>query len=198
MVKVSSALITAGFAGIALSLIIFVAIFYPVVKLELNYQIQEKFKPSQTKNIEPLDRQFGIVVPKIGANAKIVAEVDPFSRWEYQLALTKGVAHAKGTSLPGQMGNIFLFSHSSVNFYEASRYNSIFYLLDKMEAGDQIELYFRGEKFTYLVSDKKIVSASEVGYLKGEGEGKTITLMTCYPAGTSFKRLLVLGELLKP
>lgn len=172
---------------------LFIAIFYPVILVELNYQVNQ-IQPFRGEII-PKDMVFGIVIPKIGANAKIVANVDPYNNKEYQLALTQGVAHARGTVFPGETGNIFLFSHSSVNFYEANRYNAIFYLLDKLEIGDRIELYYRQEKFIYKVTDKKIVGAQEVKYLSEVGRKKIVTLMTCYPAGTSWKRLLVLGEL---
>lgn len=199
MKKFSSVLIISGTGSIILALIIFIITFYPVILVELNYQTNLLPRQSNIKkDIIPKDLEFGIVVPKIGANAKIVAEVNPYDNKEYQLALTAGVAHAKGTVFPGQVGNMFLFSHSSVNFYEANRYNSIFYLLDKMEKGDEIDLYYKGEKFTYRVTDKKIVLASDVKYLLGNGTKKIVTLMTCWPKGTSWKRLLVLGELATP
>lgn len=195
MEKLTSILIVSGSAAIVLALIIFVLIFYPVIGAELNYQIQVKTSGVQSKSLEPIDMQFGIVIPKIFANTKVIANVDPFNQKEYQLALTQGVAHAKGTVFPGEIGNIFLFSHSSVNFYEANRYNSIFYLLDKLNPGDEIDLYYKGEKFKYRINDKKIASAQDIQYLWGKSSKKTIILMTCWPAGTALKRLLVMGEL---
>lgn len=64
-----------------------------------------------------------------------------------------------------------------------------------MEKGDEILLYYNKEKFKYQVTDKKIVDASEVKYLTGTGDKKTITLMTCWPPGTTLKRLIVIGEI---
>lgn len=194
MKKFSSALIAIGISLIVLALGLFIIIFYPVIFNEVSYRVSQN-QPNLKQEIIPKDTQFGIVVPKIRANSKIVAEVNPYDSKVYQLALTEGVAHAKGTVFPGEVGNMFLFSHSAVNFYEANRYNSIFYLLDKMEKGDEIYLYYQGEKFTYRVTDKKIVLASDIKYLSGNDTKKVITLMTCWPAGTSWKRLLVLGEL---
>ena len=135
-----------------------------------------------------------IIIPKLGANAKVIADVDPFDSRVYQRALTKGVAHAKGSAYPGEIGNVFLFSHSSVNFYEAQRYNSIFYLLNKLEPGDEIRVYYQGQPIIYRVSETKIVSSSAVNYLQaGTGES-SLTLMTCWPAGTTYKRLLVIAR----
>ena len=193
MKKLSSLLIIAGVVTILISLFIFILTFYPVLSAEANYKLNQIQPP--TKNLEPKDTDFGIVVPKIFANAKIIANVNPFDQKEYQIALTKGVAHAAGTSFPGQLGNVFLFSHSSVNFYEANRYNSIFYLLSKLEKEDEIDLYYKGQKFVYKVIDKKIVGAEAVSYLSGKAEKKALTLMTCWPPGTTLKRLLIIGEI---
>lgn len=191
MKKISSVLIAAGAGLIIASLVIFTLIFYPVFKVELNYDLQAG---NNLKKIEPLDKNFGIVIPKISANAKVIANINPYSEKEYQWALTKGVAQAKGTVNPGEVGNIFLFSHSSVNFFEASRYNSIFYLLSKLESQDEIDLYYQGQKYVYKVTDKKTVDASNIQYLTGKSNGKTLTLMTCWPPGTTYKRLLVIAE----
>ncbi|MCR4306159.1 MAG: class E sortase [Candidatus Daviesbacteria bacterium] len=129
------------------------------------------------------------------ANVKIVPNVDPFNVKDYQIALTRGVAHAKGTAFPNGVGNVFLFSHSSVSFYEANRYNSIFYLLDKLAVGDEIDLYYLNSKFEYSVTEKKVVDAADIKYLASSGSGRTVTLMTCWPPGTSFKRLMVIAKL---
>lgn len=196
MKKLSFVLIAFGSISIALAFIIFIAIFYSVISVEVGYQINQVSGQSGVKKeIIPLDKDFGVVIPKISANAKVIPNVDPFNEKVYQVALTRGVAHAKGTTVPGKEGNVFLFSHSSVNFYEANRYNSVFYLLDKLVTGDEIDLYYLNAKFKYVVTEKKVVDAPDVKYLGNLGSGKTVTLMTCWPAGTSWKRLLVIGTL---
>lgn len=162
--------------------------------MEVNYNIN-KITQKESPKESPVDENFGIIIPKIRANSKIIANVDPYNEKEYQVALTKGVAHAKGTAFPGQTGNVFIFSHSSENFYEALRYNSIFYLLNKMEKGDEIGIYYKKNKIPYKVVEKKIVDANDVSYLKKNSKKHTLTLMTCWPPGTTLKRLLVIAEL---
>ncbi len=194
MKKLPNLLIKLGFLAIIISGLIFILTFYPLLRVELTYDLKIISKPL-TKPMEPVDTDFGILIPKISANAKVISDVDPYNSQAYQLALTKGVAQAKGTVFPGELGNLFIFSHSSVNFYEAVRFNSIFYLLDKLEKGDEIDLYYKKEKFKYLVTEKKLVDPSEVKYLSGAGTKKTVTLMTCWPPGTTFKRLIVIGQI---
>lgn len=195
MKNLPNLLIKLGFLAIITSGVIFILTFYPLLRVELTYDLQAVPKPLVKKPPEPVDTDFGIVIPKISANAKVMANVDPYNAKEYQMALTQGVAQAKGTVFPGQMGNLFIFSHSSVNFYEAVRYNSIFYLLDKLEKGDEIDFYYKKEKFKYVVTEKKLVDPKEVKYLSGAATKKTVTLMTCWPPGTTLKRLIVIAEI---
>lgn len=195
MKKLPQILIGSGIAIVLFSIILFVFIFYPVAKVEVNYSLN---KPKiSISDIKPVDKEFGIVIPKIGANSKIVPNVDPYNSFVYQVALTKGVAQAKGTAVPTENGNMFLFSHSSANILEAGRYNSIFYLLSKLEEKDEAFIYYKDKRYKYIVTGKKIVDAKDVSYLTKKTNKKILTLMTCWPAGTSYKRLIVEAEIVK-
>lgn len=192
MNKLPQILIGGGITLITFSIIIFIFILYPVAKVEINYSLN---KPKATINeIKPADTNFGIVIPKIGANSKIIPHVDPYNSYIYQVALTKGVAQAKGTATPVEVGNMFLFSHSSANILEAGRYNSIFYLLSKLEKKDEVYIYYKDKKYKYKVNDKKIIDAKDVSYLTMKTYKKVLTLMTCWPAGTNYKRLIIIAE----
>jgi len=107
------------------------------------------------------------------------------------------VAHAKGTAYPGEIGNSFYFAHSSDNFYNANRYNSVFYLLNKMEIGDVFYLVYKNEIYRYGVIEKSVVKPDAVEYIKKENDEKLATLMTCWPAGTTINRLVVVGKLIE-
>ncbi len=194
----SRILIAIGTALIIFGLTFAAVIFYPVIVVELTYLFHHNNVLVVTNPpLIPVDKDFGIVIPKIEANSRIIANIDPYNSRQYQVALTKGVAQAKGTVYPGQVGNIFLFSHSSANFYEASLYNSVFYLLSKLDKGDEIDLYYKGQKFAYNVLEKKTVKADSVQYLTAKTNKKTVTLMTCWPPGTTYERLIILAELQK-
>jgi sortase A len=192
--KIPQILITAGIFLIGVSLILLVLIFLPVANVEINYKLNTS--RNVIKQINPIDKDFGIVIPKIGANAKVIPQVDPYDSRIYQVALTKGVAHAKGTALPNQIGNMFIFSHSSVNLLDASRYNSVFFLLSKLKKNDEIDIYYKGAKYKYQVEDLKTVEAKDVSYLSPNSEVQTLTLMTCWPPGTTLKRLVVISKLI--
>ena len=171
------------------SLSILAVTYLPLAKQEVVYEWRQSSPRTETE-VAPVNTDFALVIKKIGANSAIVANVDPFDSRQYQTALSRGVAHAKDTALPDQPGNVFLFSHSSADFLTATRYNSVFYLLDKLVPGDQVELYYQGKKYTYDLTKKIIVKPNEINYLTGDSDKQTLTLMTCWPPGTSLSRLI--------
>jgi sortase A len=146
------------------------------------------------KGVVPIDTDFGIVIPKIGANSSVIADVDPNNPVEYQQALTQGVAHAKGSVLPGKLGTVFLFAHSSVNFLEAGRYNSIFYLLHWLKPTDDVDIFYQNEHYRYRVTEVTYADPSEVEYLYQYQPEERLVLMTCWPPGTTMKRLIVVCD----
>ncbi len=180
-----------GIGLIIFAFIILGGTFIPILQQEINYDLSKYQSSNEIKELKPLDTDFGILIPKIGANAHVVKGVDPYNPTIYQEALTKGVAHAKGSVLPGQIGNIFLFSHSSSDFLNATRYNSVFYLLSKLEKSDTIKLFYEGKEYNYLVATKQVTESDAIQFLTYEAKAETLTLMTCWPPGTSLKRLVI-------
>ena len=183
---------------IALGIILLFLIYFPLLKQEIIYQGQQVLKNKNqqetSKEIIPVDNNFGLVIPKIEVNAKVFANVDAQNPKEYLPILVKGVAQAKGSFLPGQKGNVFIFAHSSDNVFNAARYNAVFYLLNKMEKDDEIFIYYQQQKFSYQVLGKKILNPGEMnGFLKTL-KGKTLVLQTCFPPGTTLKRLLLIAK----
>ena len=166
---------------------------------DLSGQARQVKKGSLTRTIDgktvqvliPEDSSFSIVIPKIGANARIISGVDTSNERAYSVALKEGVAQALGTAFPGEGGHIFLFAHSTDYWWNVSTYNAVFYLLGKLEKGDEIDIFYKGERFVYQMVDSKIVDPSEVEYITRKTNQEFLTLQTCWPLGTTFKRLLV-------
>ena len=144
--------------------------------------------------ITPVSSRFGLVIPKIGANAPIIANVNAADSKAYLPALKKGVAHALGTVFPGVIGNIFLFAHSTDNFWNVGRYNAIFYLIKELENGDEVNLIYQGRRYKYRVTDKLVVNPTETEFLTKQTNYEQLTLQTCWPPGTTFKRLIIIAR----
>ena len=190
--------------GLALTVILF--IFGPVIKQELSYSFNRMSgvqysidnidvwsfqRPINAPNIN-----FSIIIPKLNAVSAIVENVDPLNQDEYLNALKKGVAHARGSAFPGSVGNVFLFAHSTDTLINVGRYNAVFFLIGHLTEGDEVDVYYKGRLYKYIVYDKKVVEPTDAEYLGTLTEGeKTLTLQTCYPPGTTFKRLVILARL---
>ena len=142
----------------------------------------------------PQDPNFSVVIPKIGANARVLANVDAAEEKIYLEALNKGIAHASGTKFPGESGHIFLFAHSTDYFWNVGSYNAIFYLLNKLAKGDEVDVFFKGQRYVYQVINSVVADPSQVEYLTRKSNKELLTLQTCWPPGTTLKRLLVFAS----
>ena len=159
------------------------SVFWPVIKQEVKYSFDRLAHIKYSVNVEeessfekPLvvpNTDFAIAIPKIGAVAPVIENVDPLNKTEYLQALKEGVAHARGTALPMDKGNVYIFAHSTDAFYNVGKYNAVFYLLEKLTVGDEIYIYYRGQKIKYLVQEVKVVSPDAIEYLTKDTEEKT-------------------------
>ena len=158
--------------------------YYPLIKLYV--------EPTPLPAESSINEYF-LSVPKIGAYAPIILNVDPWNENDYLPVLPKGIAQARGSSVPGQKGSIFLFAHSSDFPWRMTRYNTAFLRLGELQIGDQVVITKGGKTFKYTVKDKKEVWPTDIQYLKNP-QGDQLILQTCTPIGTSLKRLLVFAE----
>lgn len=144
--------------------------------------------------LTPRDTSFGIVIPKIAANAKVFPNIDPSNPSEFLPVLKQGIAHAKGSVFPGMPGNTYLFAHSTDNWWDVGRYNAVFYLLKNLEKGDEIVVFFENRRYEYVVAKKLILNPDDVSFLSDAHQGsEQLVLQTCWPPGTTWQRLYVIA-----
>ena len=110
--------------------------------------------------------------------------------------LKKGVVRYPGTARPGEVGNAFVFGHSSNYPWIKSEYNDIFALLDNLATGDEIIVFYDQVKYVYHVTDRATVKPGDVKTLESRDKTrKELSLMTCWPVGTTLERLIIFAEL---
>ena len=160
-------------------------------------QASESFSSlkASENNIIPVSTEFGIVIEKINANARVIADVNPANEKQYVNALQLGVAEALGSTPPGVPGNLYLFSHSTDAPWNIIRFNAIFYLLREVDKGDKIIIFYKDKRYDYIVFDKVIASPTDVSYLTNRYDQPVLTLQTCDPPGTLLNRLIVRAKL---
>lgn len=137
-------------------------------------------------------------IAAINIAAPIVADVDVNRQYNYNMALKNGLAHMKGTAaLTATSGNSFIFGHSSRFTSSGSAYDNIFANLDRLKENDIIELSSGDSLQQYKVNRSQAVEANDTSVLH-QGKERIITLMTCWPLGTTAKRWIVQAQLLLP
>lgn len=147
-------------------------------------------------SIEPVNRDFSLIIPKIGVNAAVLPAVNPAKPGDYLAALKKGIAHASTSYFPGE-GTTYLFSHSTNYDWFVGDLNAVFYHLKNLSEGDLIVVFYRGKQFTYRLTEKKVVAPSEISYLVGAAGDKRLILQTCWPPGSTLERLLIFADLVE-
>lgn len=122
-----------------------------------------------------------LLIPKISVSACINEGED-----ESVLDREEGVWHQAGT--PG--GNIVLAGH---RFRWLPPNTQTLYHLDKLEAGDELNVFLDGKRYLYLVSGKERVKSDRIDILEST-QVPRLTLYTCTDLAAT-ERLVVRAEL---
>ena len=144
-----------------------------------------------------------IIIPKIGKNIPLVDVKNRILNDTNELdnifmkELEKWVVRYPGSGVPGKDGNAFVFGHSSNFPWIKWDYNDVFSLLDNVVFDDEIIVYYNQKKYKYIVREKTVISPGDVSVLERDENKSEITLMTCWPIGTTLNRLIVTAELVE-
>lgn len=164
--------------------------------------ISETENAGVTFQVTPYENR--IIIPKLGKNIPLVDVYhDEWADYAtmheiFMDELKKGVVRYPGTAKPGEIGNVFIFGHSSNYPWVQSQYNDVFALLDQLEKDDEITIFYNQKKYTYRVTDKSVVKPGDVKALESRDPNKKeLSLMTCWPVGTTLERVIVFSELVK-
>ena len=142
-----------------------------------------------------------VIIPKINVDAPVVYDVPSLAEHVVQDKLRSGVVHYPipgASSVPGQVGNTVILGHSSNDVFDDGAYKFVFVQLDKLQKGDTFYLNYEGTRYTYSVTEKKVIDPTEVSQLVINTDKPLATLVTCTPPGTALKRLVVIAEQISP
>ena len=112
--------------------------------------------------------------------------------------LDKSLIHYGGTANPGEAGSPVIFGHSILpQFYSPNSYRAIFSLLPNLKAGDEILVNFDGITYKYAIYDYYEVLPDEIDILEQHYNRKDLTLVTCVPPGTYWRRGIIKARLVE-
>lgn len=113
--------------------------------------------------------------------------------------LNKSLIHYGGTGLPGDYGTTVVFGHSTLpQFFSPLDYRTIFSTLPTMQIGDEVTVKYDGLSYKYKVYDMVVTEPNDLSPLEQRFDDSYITMVTCVPPGTYWKRLNVKAKLERP
>lgn len=135
-------------------------------------------------------REYTLTIPKLNiTKARVVVGGDD---------LTKSLIHYIPRSMPGEFGNVSIFGHSTLpQLYNEKDYKTIFTYLPSLQKGDSILIDVGDLEYEYEIYDMFVVSPDKVSVLDQQYDGSYLTLITCVPPGTFWKRLVIKAKLLR-
>lgn len=133
-------------------------------------------------------KQYSLSIPKLNIkDAKVLVGGED---------LSKSLVHYLPRTLPGEFGNIVVFGHSTLPaLYNPKDYKTIFTYLPSLDNGDKIIITVGDVSYEYEVYDMFVVDPDQVSVLQNMTDAAYLTLITCVPPGTYWKRLVVRARL---
>lgn len=146
--------------------------WYPAMKMQTN-----KIIPS-----------YKISIPKIKIKDAVVSTDDS--------DLTKHLVQYNKDSVPPLRGNSVIFGHSTLpQLYDSQNYKTIFANAYQLGVGDSILVDIGEVQYKYVIEKISVVEPTDVSVLAQDFSDSYLTLITCTPPGTLWKRLIIKAKL---
>ncbi|MCL5667251.1 MAG: sortase [Patescibacteria group bacterium] len=135
-------------------------------------------------------------IPALNVNAPLMWSTDPKN---FEKDLQSGVVHYPGTALPGQIGNTYISGHSSNYIWAKGDYNHVFTHLGDLANNESFKITVvqkngKDAILHYVVTGRQEYDPKDQAQFQNGGKS-VVSLSTCWPVGSTAKRLVVFGEL---
>lgn len=148
------------------------------------------FPTAKAETTTPNLTTYTLSIPKISVDNAKVSTVD------YDLA--SHLVHYGGTALPSQKGNAVIFGHSTLpQLFNPTDYKTIFAHAFKLQVGDEVFVTANNVSYRYKIFSIIIVDPTDTSVLAQNYDDSYLTIITCTPPGTTWKRLVIKSRLEK-
>lgn len=150
-----------------------------------------KFSPNSPNHELQTNASFyNISIPKINIEKAVVATSNT--------DLSRHLVNYPGTGIPGKDGNAVIFGHSTLpQLFNPKDYKTIFANVYKLKTDDIIYVFINNVMYSYRIFKITIVDPQDSSALEQDFDNSYLTLVTCTPPGTTWKRLIVKARLEK-
>jgi sortase A len=134
---------------------------------------------------------YTLSIPQINIHNATVSTVDT--------DLNTHLVHFPGTALPPNKGSAVIFGHSTLpQLFNPTDYKTIFANAHTLKNDDILEVTVANTLYKYRIFSIMIVSPDNTSaYMTQENDNSYITIVTCTPPGTTWKRLIIKARLEK-
>lgn len=154
-----------------------------------------------------LQEKWSLEIPEISVSSTVYLPSRRYwdkQQWklleeQMQIGMNQGLVAYPHSVDPGERGALFIAGHSSPPDERArlSSFGDIFAELPELSVGASIFLTSSTRKFEYVVERTQIVSPDQTELLAQGFRGSQLTLITCFPVGTTKDRYVVVAKLKK-
>lgn len=135
-------------------------------------------------------------IPDLKIKVPLMWSQDPK---DFDQDLQNGVVHYPGTAMPGQIGTTYIAGHSSNYIWAKGSYNRVFAVLGDLKNNSSFQITVTtaaGQKvvYHYVVTRSQQYSPTDQAQFQNGGQS-VVALSTCWPVGSTAKRLVVFGQL---
>lgn len=131
-----------------------------------------------------------LTIPKLHINNALVATTD--------YNIDKHLINYGGTAIPADSGNAVIIGHSTLpQLFDPKNYKTIFANAYQLQTGDQIIATLGNVAYSYKIESIRIVDPDDTSAFAQWYDNSYITIITCTPPGTIWKRLIVKAVLQK-
>ena len=139
------------------------------------------------------DTFFQLIIPELDVNVAVYEAWMSRRTWDFRV-FTEDAGHLQYTAYPGDGSNVVIGAHYELRDFVPGP----FYELDQLEIGDEIQIYFMGQLYTYEVTVLDLVRPEEVSVLR-RTPFEVLTLLTCYdysPQSDSYSQRYIVRAVL--
>ena len=189
---------------LALFLVVFFLIAVFLFAIDFYPEPKKETAPDETKNSQtaapasaavtyPVEEPVRVVIKAIGVDTKVVNPTSTNVELLDQALLT-GAARYPQSALLGENAGVYIFGHQSYLPVVHNQAFKAFNGLQKLTAGEEIEVYSATAKYIYKITAVEHVSAENA--LIDFTKAGTLTLSTCDSFGKKTDRNVVKAELI--
>lgn len=163
-------------------------VFPYVSKLTANGQVSSAVTLTRLPVVEskPAPSENRLVIPSIGVDMAILEGASE------KVLDRGGIWRIPNTSNPSLGSNTVLSGHRWQYLPPSGR---TLYLLDKVQIGEPIIIYWQGQEYDYRVTKREVVNPSRTD-IQNASDTPQLTIFTCTPLFSTKQRLVLFSELI--